>query len=77
MIFYNGNSTLRIFLPNDHNSVMHDVIYISNIELSFKKFYIYIYIYTYIKQKEIILWRIDPLLIGDSVNSGRFWVTAR
>jgi hypothetical protein len=24
----------------------------------------------------IIVWRIDPLLIGDSVNSDSFWVTA-
>jgi hypothetical protein len=26
---------------------------------------------------KIILWRIDPLLSGDSVNNGRFWATAR
>jgi hypothetical protein len=24
-----------------------------------------------------ILWRIDPLLTGDSVNSNRFWATVR
>jgi hypothetical protein len=24
-----------------------------------------------------VLWRTDPLLIGDSVNNDRFWATAR
>jgi hypothetical protein len=40
-------------------------------------YYIYHIIIKHYYRINIILWRIDPLLSGDSVYNDRFWATAR
>jgi hypothetical protein len=59
---------IRTFLKNS-------ITYANNV---FLVMYTHSIVYHFLKVHKVnVLWRIDPLLSGDSVNNDRFWATAR